>query len=81
MIQQCCLSLSKSCKKGSRTTAAALIATLGETSFVLTGGDGQSARASNGGPEEARAEIGEIRRDYLRAREVFERRAAEALGR
>lgn len=35
----------------------------------------------NGGPEEARAEIGEIRRDYLRAREVFERRAAEALGR
>ena len=54
VIQQCCLSLSKACKKGSRTTAAALIATLGETSFVLTGSDRQAAGGPNGGPEEAR---------------------------
>lgn len=59
VIQQCCMSLSTACKKGSRTTAAALIATLGETPFVLTGGDAQLASISSesGGPAEVAVQL------------------------
>jgi hypothetical protein len=36
VIQQCCLALTKACKKAARITTLSLVSTLGECSFVLT---------------------------------------------